>query len=156
MFRNHLAQLFCIAFIFLLSGCAATEKLADTQTKNVPRLQKISDDICLDQKTGLMWQMSLSKKSFSSWQEAMQYVQDLSIDGHNHWRLPTYDELYILHDILEKHQNDGCKMKQEKSVWSGNTEKEGKAGYWATYPTCGGVDYLFVKMKRGSIRAINP
>lgn len=156
MLWNYLARLFCITFVFLLFGCAATEKTADTQIKNEPRLQKISDNICLDQITGLMWQMTLSKKSFSSWQEANQYVQELGIGGHNDWRLPTYDELYILHDLLEKRQNNNCEMKKEKAVWYKDNKGKIKAGYWATYITCGGVDYGFVKMKHGDIRAIRP
>lgn len=156
MLWNHLSQLFCITFIFLLLSCAATEHPVGKQTKTAPRLQKLSDDICLDQKTGLLWQMNLSKKTFSSWQEAQKYVQKLSLGEHTNWRLPTRDELYVLHDIIEKHQNGDCIMKQEKSVWSGNTEKTAKMGYWATYLTCGGVDYGFVKMKHGYIRAISP
>jgi len=50
----------------------------------------------LDETTGLMWQNCWEDELYLSWQEAMDYCDDLDLDGYTDWRLPDIDELISL------------------------------------------------------------
>jgi hypothetical protein len=59
----------------------------------------LSDDTVTDNCTGLMWQRSTANPM--SWQEALQYCEDLNFSGHDDWRLPNTFELYSLVNFNE-------------------------------------------------------
>ena len=58
---------------------------------------KNSTNTVKDNLTSLIWQKSGSSSKYS-WNEAKNYCSNLSLDGYNNWRLPTYNELYYLAD----------------------------------------------------------
>ncbi len=53
-----------------------------------------------DSSTGLMWQDNSDAKTLKlNWQDAVEYCQELNLDGYNDWRLPSIKELQTLVDI---------------------------------------------------------
>ena len=59
-----------------------------------------ASDILNDSKTGLVWQDdSAAKNTKMNWAEAKRYCSDLSLAGHDDWRLPTIKELQSIVDI---------------------------------------------------------
>jgi len=140
-----------LGFLLLLSCSMAPRHAADNAT-----MHDQGNGTCLDSETGLTWQATPESLVFYSWEEAQQYVRELDLGGYADWRLPTYDELYVLHDTFERRLNGDCHIKPEICVWTGSREEDGRAGYWYSYPTCGGVDYGFVRKKQGRVRAVRP
>lgn len=53
-----------------------------------------------DGRTGLMWQSTVAPSTMI-WQEALDYCETLSLDGHDDWRLPSQKELLSLVDPTE-------------------------------------------------------
>ena len=49
-----------------------------------------------DESTGLMWQQKTQEAM--TWVQAVSYCENLSLAGHNAWRLPTVNELQSLVD----------------------------------------------------------
>lgn len=143
--------------LFLFLGCATAEQhVAPSGMEGNARLQVLADGVCLDSETGLTWQATPAPETFGSWEEAEQYVSQFNFGGFADWRLPTYDELYELHDLVERHLLGGCAIKPEISVWSGVRAEDARAGYWYGYATCGGVDYSHARRKQGAVRAVRP
>jgi hypothetical protein len=54
------------------------------------------DGTVTDTTTGLMWQQAEAGEM--TWEEALEYCNDLSLAGHNDWRLPNRNELQSLVD----------------------------------------------------------
>ena len=146
-------RIFQISYAILLATlCSCAVRGGVSQT----RLQKLNNSLCRDTETGLMWQIRPDKAILQSDVAAHQHVSELELGGYSDWRLPTYDELYVLHDALEIYKYNDCRMKQEVPVWYVDDKGETKAGHWFTDPTCGGVDYTFFKKKDGFVRAVRP
>jgi hypothetical protein len=55
-----------------------------------------SDGTVTDNRTGLIWQQG--ETSPMTWEEALQYAQNLSLAGHSDWRLPNIKELESLNN----------------------------------------------------------
>lgn len=53
------------------------------------------DGTITDLNTGLMWQQTPSSEDFT-WQEAVDYCNELELDGHDDWRIPSLKELYSI------------------------------------------------------------
>jgi len=141
--------------LLALQGCASSGGRLVERGGPV-RLQVVGDGVCQDVATGLMWQVGGSEK-FAAWEEAAGYAATLELGGHGDWRLPTSDELYTLHDLIEAKLTGDCVITDKKlSFWSGDSPRWALSGYWETYPLCGGVDYKFVKQKGGVARAVRP
>ncbi len=51
-----------------------------------------------DQNTGLMWQQVPTTDEFS-WQEAVDYCNELELGGYDDWRMPSCKELYSISDF---------------------------------------------------------
>jgi len=51
-------------------------------------------DVVTDNHRGLMWQDDLSASTTAmTWQDAISHCEELTLDGHNDWRLPNIREL---------------------------------------------------------------
>lgn len=60
-----------------------------------PSYQDNGDGTVTDLITGLMWQQTPTTQSFS-WQEALDYCEDLSLAGYDDWRTPSLKELFSI------------------------------------------------------------
>lgn len=68
---------------------AADEAISFTKTS----------DIVTDNRTTLQWQDNAdSNSSVKSWEEAITYCEDLTLDGYSDWRLPNVNELKSIVD----------------------------------------------------------
>jgi len=56
------------------------------------------DKTVTDLNTGLMWQQVPSSNSFS-WQEAVDYCNNLELGGYSDWRIPSCKELFSISDF---------------------------------------------------------
>lgn len=56
------------------------------------------DGTITDLNTGLVWQQSPSSNTFT-WQEAVDYCENLELDGKDDWRIPSLKELYSISDF---------------------------------------------------------
>lgn len=141
--------------MLVLQGCAPSGgRLADRD--GGARLQAVGDAVCRDLVTGLFWQLGASDE-VDSYVDAAEYADKLDLDGRQDWRLPTSDELYTLHDLIEGKLTGDCVIKDKgMSFWTGESERWGQVGYWQTYPLCGGVDYEYKKQRSGVVRAVRP
>ncbi len=56
-------------------------------------------EVVNDTTTCLMWQDDNASKSVTkTWQEAIDHCEDMSLAGHDDWRLPNFNELYSIGD----------------------------------------------------------
>ncbi len=144
-----------VGAVLLLQGCALSGgHLADRGGD--ARLKALGNGICQDVATGLMWQVGVSA-NVVGWDQAVGQASQVKLGGHDDWRLPTSDELYTLHDLIEGKLTGDCVIKDKGlSFWTGESERWGQVGFWETYPLCGGVDYKYMKQKSGVVRAVRP
>ena len=56
------------------------------------KLKKTDKKVWTDPDTGLMWQVDISDNEYG-WKGAINYCENLFLDGYNDWRLPTIKEL---------------------------------------------------------------
>ena len=117
----------------MLAGCAGTGKEPLSQkSERQASFVDLGSVICQQTNNGLMWQIKKSPQ-YSTWQEAKKYAEALDLGGHTDWRLPTRDELYMLHYISSLQRDSNCMMKLAGSYWSGTTGEQAKAGKWEYY-----------------------
>jgi hypothetical protein len=78
------------------------------------------DDTITDTDTGLIWQIEPPEKAMT-WKEAIDYCENLRLDGYTNWRLPTITELKSLVDYSR--YNPATKMPNTSSsfYWSSTT-----------------------------------
>lgn len=71
----------------------------NTYSKNiVERFKPINDQITIDSLTGLMWHRLPYDTAFS-WENALNYAENLSVGQYSDWRLPNIKELQSLQDV---------------------------------------------------------
>jgi len=89
--------------------------------------QNNGDGTTSDLNTGLMWQVTPSSQSFS-WQEAVEYAENLVLAGYDDWRVPSTKELFSISDFSEgwPYLDTGI-----FDFAGGDTSKD--AQYWASY-----------------------
>ncbi len=145
MMRDKAWLVGVVGMLLALAGCAPP----------TARLASLGNGVCRDTVTGLMWQVGRSGE-FASLAEAAAYARGLSLGGYADWRLPTNDELYTLHDILAVGLAGDCALPEHGSYWATTGTGRGEAGFWETYPLCGGDGYVFRKRKGGVVRAVRP
>jgi len=67
---------------------------------NQPSFTDNGDGTITDNVTGLMWQETPSSQSFS-YEEAVEYAENLELAGYDDWRLPSTKELFSISDFSE-------------------------------------------------------
>ena len=63
-----------------------------------PSYQDNDDGTITDLNTGLMWQKTPTSSSFS-WQDSVEYCDNLELAGYDDWRIPSAKELFSLSDF---------------------------------------------------------
>jgi hypothetical protein len=124
---------------FILSPLPATEPRVEIvsgpegQTKTLPEPLIIRFQIqkgaatTLDTKTGLMWSndANIAGKRMS-WNEAMEWVRGLDIDGHKDWRLPSKLELLEFGKTVDI----GSNYKNVQTDWYWTNTESGNSKAW--------------------------
>jgi hypothetical protein len=80
----------------------------------------------LDTSTGLMWQdTNNANTTLYNWQNAITYCEGLSLDGYSDWRLPNYNELWLLSDKNENAPaiNSSFSYVSQDNYWTSTTYK---------------------------------
>lgn len=65
------------------------------------RFEDNGDGTVADRRTGLMWQRETAPIGWVSWQEALQYCEDMELADYTDWRLPNRRELESLIDLRQ-------------------------------------------------------
>lgn len=142
-----------VLFTVLLTSCSG----GSGQNNILPhisdaRLSGLSDGVCQDTKTGLIWQSGKSK-TFKSLAEAQKYTASLGAGGYDDWRLPTVTELYDLYMTFDLHQNGDCQMRVEGAYWSDEADLEGRVGTWELNDNCD-PERQYIPKQKGQVRAV--
>ena len=97
-----------------------------------PPPPSVSDDVVLDSETGLMWTRK-DNGTHIDWPSAERYCEDLKLEDHSDWRLPTIDELETLHDpsVEARYKIRSPFMLTRCCTWS--SSKEGSDRAWFFY-----------------------
>jgi len=103
---------------------------------------------------GRMWQQERSGP-FRSMEEAQAYVQTMNLGGHKDWRLPTIQELYDLHYLVDVKKAKGIELRMEGNYWVTDPEGHGMAGSWEIGDQCEPSRSYF-KKNFGYVRAVRP
>ena len=80
-------------------------------------LSKINNSVYLDMKNGFVWNNTLKKSSYVTWENAAHYCKNLSLLGLNSWRLPFISELKTL--VNKRNSNNmtsGIKKISKKGI----------------------------------------
>lgn len=95
-------QDFCTDTDGLVIDCPAAGEALSGQDAQFTGLQSSyvdnGDGSVTDLNTGLMWQKS-PPNTPRTWQEAMDYCENLELAGHDDWRAPNLKELFALNDF---------------------------------------------------------
>ncbi len=81
-----------------------------------------SGDIVTDTNTGLQWQDDVI--AWSSWNQAINYCENLTLGGYSDWRLPNINELKSIVDrsTFEPAIADVFSLHESASYWSSTTD----------------------------------
>ena len=93
--------------------------------------------IVTDTQTGLIWQKTY--QSGKTWQQALDYCENLTYAGYSDWRLPDKNELaalvtYAIYDPASSFPN-----MPSQSFWSSSTLVSNTSNAWHVYFGNGGV-----------------
>jgi hypothetical protein len=138
------------AAAILITGCAADNP--NTMSAATGRLQAMGNGVCLDTRTGRMWQVERSR-SIDSLDRAKAYADKLETGGYDDWRLPTVSELYELYMIFDLHQNGDCRLEVEGTYWSDEPDLQGRVGTWELDDNCD-AERQYIPKNRGRVRAV--
>ena len=92
--------------------------------------------IVTDNKTGLQWQDDYSDNGDSiksaKWTDAIAYCEELSLGGHDDWRLPNFNELYYLADRSRRNPAIDPTFQNTRSdhYWSSTSVIGDEDGAW--------------------------
>lgn len=136
-----------IALYALLGGCAM-------QKGATPRIIDLGNGVCQDTRTGTMWQKERTK-ALQSIEDAREYAENLTLGGHDDWRLPTVYELYDLYSLKDLHVVSGCVMDLKGNYWSDEKDGEGMVGAWEISDQCD-PSRQYAKASKGFVRAVRP
>ena len=80
--------------------------------------------VVLDKRSGIYWQDNMgSKKSSEDWDDAVVYCDKLELAGMEHWRLPTFKELFSIVDLkrINPAINPVFDFVEEGTYWTSTT-----------------------------------
>ncbi len=142
-----------IAFVLCstLSACAGNKAFLSNDT-----LIDNGDGTILSEKFNLQWQQKISKR-FNSAEDAVEYVENLSLGGHSDWRIPSKAEshnLFFSMDFGKSNAKD-MQMKMDRSMWVKLENGTLQAGTWDAGETCC-IVRTFKKDSKGGVRAVRP
>ena len=84
----------------------------------------------------LEWQDdSAAKSNKMTWQDAIDYCQELNLDGHSDWYLPNIKELQSIVDVSHYKPaiKSAFKNVASSSYWSSSRDASGAKYAWAVY-----------------------
>lgn len=143
-----------ISLVLCLSCCTkTTETNSDENYEGKVYLENIDHGICQQHPSELMWQAGKSQ-NFSSWEDANQYVEALSLGGFDDWRLPTPEECLRLSQLIQMKKSD-CPMETGGNHWVSKTNNI-EAGQWESNVHCDGPIFRWTKDKKGRVKAVRP
>ena len=119
-------------------GTNSTE--SDTGTNSIESDSEIgiqnTNRIVSDSKTGLQWQDDYSDNNNhikeATWTDALTYCETLTLEGHNDWRIPNFNELYSIKD-KNPAINSTFKHVASYYYWSSTTDTSYKNNAWAVH-----------------------
>jgi len=139
-----------MAVLAVLCALAVAQGQAVAANSLVDRGNGIVEEV----PAGRMW---AKQRSFSirSPEEAQAYAERLGLGGYTDWRLPTPQELYDLHYLVDIKKAKGIAMKMEGNYWLVDQEGTGMAGSWEVGDQCEPSRSYF-KKEWGYVRAVRP
>jgi hypothetical protein len=141
--------------IFLLLCCLlVVQFFPAVGMAGAPGMEKMTDDIVSETKSGKMWQLKKSKRIKTS-EEVEAYLQDLNDGEYSDWRLPSKTELFALMSIFDLKQNGEVKIDVEGKYWLRDIAGNFHVGIWETGDQCG-PSRAYYEAKAGYVRAIRP
>jgi hypothetical protein len=119
-------------------------------------LRDNSKEVVLDTTTQLMWQDDANASSVTkTWTEAITHCEALTLGGHSDWRLPNFNELYMLADrstynpaISSVFQNVDT-----SNYWSSTTSASDTSYAWVV-DFGNGYDFAWVKSDTNYVRCV--
>lgn len=85
-----------------------------------------SKNVVLDNNTGLMWQQTVPSEAYS-WENAVNYCNNLTYAGYSDWRLPTPKEFLTIFD------NNSYNLAVDETYFPNtHSSTTDTAGYWST------------------------
>ena len=97
-----------------------------------------------DSTTGLMWQDNSDAKSLElNWNDAIEYCQELTLDGYSDWRLPSIKELQTLVDISKYKPaiKGGLDNTASYYYWSSSVHVSDSSQAWVVHFGDGGTNH---------------
>ena len=91
------------------------------------------NEVVSDKKNAIYWQDNTSsKESSEDWNDAVSYCDALILSGLEHWRLPTFKELFSIVDYarVDPAINPVFSFVKEGTYWTSTTFSPSKARAW--------------------------
>ena len=119
-----------------------------------------ANGVVIDSRTNLEWQDDYSDNSKkikeATWQDAIDYCESLTLDGHTNWRLPNVNELISLLDYYSKQQpliDASFENTYSNYYWSSSSEAKLHNYVWIIHFYYG-YQYSNTKNKKNSVRCV--
>ena len=113
-------------------------------------------EVVNDTTTCLMWQDNNASKTVTkTWQDAIDYCEDMNFAGHDDWRLPNFNELYSIGDRSKTNPaiKDAFENVSSSDYWSSTTNVNSTNDAWYVYFGLGG-DYYDGKLNARYVRCV--
>jgi hypothetical protein len=120
-------------------------------------------DTVADTRTGLVWEQKTDdgglrdKDNTYTWQEALDYCNNLNLAGQSDWRLPTVKELASLADLSRYNPSIDPIFENytvSSNYWSSTTSAGNTSHAWHVNFSYGGYDYYNDKSYGRYVRAV--
>ena len=113
-------------------------------------------EVVNDTTTCLMWQDDNASKTVTrTWQESIDYCEDMSFAGYDDWRLPNFNELYSIGDRSKVNPaiKDAFVNVSYSVYWSSTTYVKRTSTAWVVGFHLG-YDYINVKANDYYVRCV--